>query len=78
VERRGYVCRFNGLVLTIDDNNVILVLYFFFLLGARWLNAEPAAVFDVLLVRPSRSTFDAALAAFALVFRFLATNSPPS
>ncbi|WIM87899.1 hypothetical protein PT015_24290 [Candidatus Mycobacterium wuenschmannii] len=36
--------------------------------GARWLSAEAAAVFDALLVRPSRSTFEAALAAFALVF----------
>jgi len=52
--------------------------YFFF--GARWLSAEPAAVFDALLVRPSRSTFDAAFAAFALVFRpfGVGTISPPS
>ena len=37
-------------------------------LGARWLSALAAAVFEALLVRPSRSTFDAADAAFALVF----------
>lgn len=40
-----------------------------FFLGARWLSALAAAVFDVLLVRPSRSTLDAAFAALALVFR---------
>ena len=37
--------------------------------GARWLKALPAAVFEAFEVRPSRSTFDAALAALALVFR---------
>lgn len=36
-------------------------------LASRWLSADPAAVFDALLVRPSRSTFDAALAADLLV-----------
>jgi hypothetical protein len=41
-------------------------LDFFF--GSRWLSALPAAVFESLPVLPSRSTFDAALAAFALVF----------
>lgn len=30
-------------------------------------SADPAAVFDALLVRPSRSTFEAAFAAFGLV-----------
>jgi len=43
-----------------------------FFLGARWLSAEPAAVFDALLVRPSRSTLEAALAALMLVFRLFA------
>lgn len=38
-------------------------------LGARCDRAEPAAVFDALLVRPSRSTFEAAFAALGLVFR---------
>lgn len=33
----------------------------------RWERAEPAALFDAFEVRPSRSTFDAALAAFLLV-----------
>lgn len=36
--------------------------------GARWDRALPAAVFDAFPVRPSRSTFDAALAAAPLVF----------
>jgi hypothetical protein len=36
--------------------------------GARWLRALAAAVFDALLVRPSRSTFEAADAALVLVF----------
>lgn len=36
--------------------------------GAAWLRADPAAVLDDLLVRPSRSTFEAAAAAFAPVF----------
>jgi hypothetical protein len=40
------------------------------LLGWRWLSALPAAVFDALLVRLSRSTFEAAVAAFLLVFLF--------
>lgn len=42
------------------------------LLGARCDSAEPAAVLDALLVRPSRSTLDAAFAALALVVRCLA------
>jgi hypothetical protein len=32
---------------------------------------------DALLVRPSRSTFDAAEAAFLLVFLFTTVRSPP-
>ena len=51
---------------------------YFAFFGARWLRADPAAVFDVLLVRPSRSTFEAADAALALVFRgFVICPSPP-
>lgn len=38
-------------------------------LGARWESALPAAVFEALLVRPSRSTLEAALAALGEVFR---------
>jgi hypothetical protein len=38
--------------------------------GGRWLSALAAAVFEVLLVRPSLSTFDAAVAAFLLVVLF--------
>jgi hypothetical protein len=49
-------------------------IYFF--LGARCERAEAAAVFDALLVRPSRKTFDAAFAAFADVCRCLATLYP--
>lgn len=37
--------------------------------GARWLRALAAAVLEAAEVRPSRSTFDAAEAAFGLVFR---------
>jgi len=37
--------------------------------GARWLRALPATVRDALPVRRSRSTFEAALAAFAPVLR---------
>lgn len=37
--------------------------------GARWLKALAAAVLDTFEVRPSRNTFEAALAALALVFR---------
>jgi hypothetical protein len=37
--------------------------------GAAWLSAEPVAVFEALLVRPSRSTLEAAFAAFAPVLR---------
>lgn len=37
--------------------------------GAACDNALPAAVFDGLLVRPSRKTFEAAFAARGLVFR---------
>jgi len=44
--------------------------------GARWLSAEAAAVFDALLVLPSRSTFDAALPARTLVFLPRATVLP--
>lgn len=47
-------------------------------LGARWLRALAAAVFDALLVRPSLSTFDAADAAFALVFLALVMRPPSS
>ena len=42
------------------------LLYFFPLLGLCE-RALAAAVFDALLVRPSRGTFEAALAAFELV-----------
>lgn len=48
-------------------------------LGARCDNADAAAVFDAADVRGSRSTLDAADAAFALVFRELVirlTSSP--
>lgn len=48
------------------------VHYLAFRFGARWLSALPAAVLDALPVRPSLSTFEAALAALALVFRLLA------
>ena len=36
--------------------------------GAACDNADPAAVLDLVLVRPSRNTDEAALAAFGLVF----------
>ncbi len=39
-----------------------------FLGASLWLRALPAAVFDALPVRPSLRTFDAADAAFLLVF----------
>ena len=42
---------------------IITTYYFFF----AWDNADPAALFDAALVRPSRNTFDAAVAAFAEV-----------
>lgn len=45
-------------------------------LGARWESAEPAAVFDDLLVRPSLRTLEAALAARGLVLRCVAIPSP--
>ena len=45
--------------------------------GARGLNAEAAAIFDALLVRPSRNTLGAAFAAFAPVF-LPAILSPPN
>ena len=38
-----------------------------FFVCARWARAEPAAVFDAALVRPSRRTADAEVAAFAEV-----------
>lgn len=46
--------------------------------GARCDSADAAAVLDALLVRPSRSTFDAARPARALVFRDLAIGPPRS
>jgi hypothetical protein len=49
---------------------------YFRFFGARCDSADAAAVFDALLVRPSRSTFDAAFAAFAEVFRCLAILCP--
>lgn len=45
--------------------------YFFFLSGRRD-NADPAAVFGPLLVRPSSRTFEDAFAAFSLVCSFFA------
>ena len=45
------------------------VFIYFFRLGVCD-NAEPAADFEVLLVRPSRSVFEAALAALSLVCFF--------
>lgn len=45
-------------------------LYFFFFGEGFWARALPAADFDVLLVRLSRKTFDAALAAFEEVTFF--------
>jgi len=51
-----------------------LAVYFLLRFGAGLLgtcdSALPAAVFDALLVRPSRRTFEAALAAFGLVTLF--------
>ena len=44
--------------------------------GARCESADAAAVFETLLVLPSRSTLDAARAALALVFRDLAIVAP--
>lgn len=53
--------------------------HFFFLEDGLCDNAEPAAVFEALLVRPSRRTFEAALAAFALVtFLDFIILPPPS
>lgn len=49
--------------------------YCFF--GARCESADPAAVLEALLVRPSRKTLDAAFAAFAEVFRCFDTLSTP-
>jgi hypothetical protein len=51
--------------------------YFLPLPFSRWLRALAAAVFDVLLVRPSSSVFDAAVAALALV-TFFAIGNPAS
>jgi len=48
--------------------------FFFFFFGARCESAEAAAVFEALLVRLSRITFEAALPAFADVFRCLAIS----
>jgi hypothetical protein len=45
--------------------------YFFF---GLWLRALPAADFESLLVRPSRSTVDAFLATLALVTLLFATS----
>jgi hypothetical protein len=49
----------------------------YFFLSGRCDNAEPAAVFESLPVRPSRRTLDAALPALAPVFSFLAMEIPP-
>jgi hypothetical protein len=49
----------------------------FFFLSGRWDNADPAAVFESLPVRPSRSTLDAAFPALALVCSFFAMIDPP-
>jgi hypothetical protein len=48
------------------------VIYFFglFFTGARCDNALPAAILEGLLVRRSRNTFEAALPALELVFRW--------
>ena len=48
---------------------------YFRFFGARCESADAAAVFDGLLVRPSRSTFDAA---FAALDAFLAVSPSPS
>jgi len=51
--------------------------YFFLpLLFSTWLSADPAADLDFLLVRLSRRTLEAALAAFLLVVFFAKTLSP--
>ncbi len=53
---------------------------FFFPLSV-WLSAEPAALFDALLVRLSRSVFDAAVAAFLPVVSlggFLSVKALPA
>lgn len=49
---------------------------YFLRFGARWLNALAAAVLDALLVRRSRSTFEAAFAARGDVFRLRAITPP--
>ncbi|MCX6177778.1 MAG: hypothetical protein NT163_00085 [Chlorobiales bacterium] len=50
--------------------NEITLVYFLFRLVAFCESALPAADFDALLVLPSLSTFEAAVAAFALVCFF--------
>jgi hypothetical protein len=49
----------------------------FFFLSGRWDRADPAAVLESLPVRPSRSTLDAALPAFAPVCSFFAIRLLP-
>lgn len=48
-------------------NAITITLYqsYFFLLTPRWASADPAALLEATLVRPSRKTADAAVAAFA-------------
>ena len=45
-------------------NALAFFCLYFFLPFLTWLSAEPAALLDALLVRLSRSVFDAAVAAF--------------
>jgi hypothetical protein len=51
--------------------------YFLRLFGAACDKALPAAIFEAVLVRPSRNTFEAAFAAFGLVRRWAIAFSPP-
>jgi hypothetical protein len=55
----------------LKNKRAVLELFFnillahFFLMPARWASADPAALLEAALVRPSRKTADAAVAAFA-------------
>lgn len=72
VSREEKVC------LYVANSSAQTVCYFLFrLFGARCDRAEPAAVFEVLLVLPSRSTFDAAFPALTEVLLCLSIAYPP-
>lgn len=57
----------------VSGNRIEAIAGYFFFEVERWARADPAALLEAALVRPSRRTLDAAVAALAEVVLFEST-----